>query len=326
VKWLFLVHRVRTLNSRERVRVWRLIRKVGAELYRNSVYVLPYNRERLEDFQWACQQIRDSKGEASIYVCRAQDPKEDRILKNLFQKSRQEGYAHLLKAARKMLDRIERSKRANRFSIVLQSSFQKEYKQLREQLKEIERNDFFNSFPKELRRTLGSMQRHLATAQPEARKEFVQRRSIKAFQGKIWATRQNIHIDRIASAWLIRNFIDHKARFVFAPEDALPKNAIIFDVFGAEFSHHGEDCTFETLLKVFGLRDRGLKVIGEIIHDVDLKDNKYCRPEASGLDAVVRSLADTIQDDHKLLESGSEIFQALYGSYSSITKKTKKVR
>src|SRR5262249_14811881 len=151
----------------------------------------------------------------------------------------------------------------------------------------------------------------------EAPSPLIGKRSGKAYQGKVWATRKRIHIDRIASAWLIRNFIDRKAKFVFAPEDALPKNAIVFDVFGAEFSHHGEDCTFETLLKAFGLRDPGLRALAEIIHDVDLKDNKYNRPEASGLNAVIRSLADTIRDDHQLLESGSEIFQALYRSYNS---------
>ena len=89
MKWLFLVHQVQTPNSRERVKVWRLIKKVGAVLYRNSVYVLPYSKERLEDFQWTCQQIRDSKGEASLFISEASDAKEDRLLKNLFLFSQQ---------------------------------------------------------------------------------------------------------------------------------------------------------------------------------------------------------------------------------------------
>src|SRR6185295_17180188 len=112
----------------------------------------------------------------------------------------------------------------------------------------------------------------------------IQLRSTKDYQKKTWTTREGIHIDRLCSAWLIRRFIDRSAKFVFAPEKKLPANAIPFDVFGAEFSHHGEDCTFETLMKAFRIQDRALQNIAEIIHDIDLKDHKFGRVEASGLD------------------------------------------
>jgi hypothetical protein len=325
VKWLFLVHQIGTRNSRERVRVWRLIKKVGAELYRNSVYVLPYSKERLEDFQWVCQQIRDSQGEASVYVSQARDPKEDRVLQSLFLKSREETYSRLFEDSKKLLNRVQRSKQANRFTYGLQKLVQKALKQIRERLEETNKIDFFRkSPPGELRQILESLQNHLTIEHKEISLLPVRRQSIKAFQGKVWATRENIHIDRIASAWLILRFIDRKAKFVFAPEGELPILAIPFDVFGAELSHHGEDCTFETLMKSFGLRDRGLKSIAEIVHDVDLKDHMFERAEASGLDTIIRSLALKFQDDHRLLQTCIEIFDALYRWYSLKTKSRRK--
>jgi hypothetical protein len=122
---------------------------------------------------------------------------------------------------------------------------------------------------------------------------------------------------------LIRRFIDPAASFVFAPEKALPSNAIPFDVFGAEFGHHGEDCTFETMIKAFRIQDPAITQISEIIHDIDLKDHKFGRSETSGLNLVIRSLGDSIKDDHKLLEIGSSILDGLYQSFSSQNKKAK---
>src|SRR5881628_3804503 len=116
MKWLFLVHQVQTPNSRERVKIWRMTRKVGAILYRNSVYVLPYSKERLEDFQWLCQQIRDSKGEASVFVTEARDVAEDRTLRALFVRDSDEEYAALLSKAERLLERIGRAKAERRLS------------------------------------------------------------------------------------------------------------------------------------------------------------------------------------------------------------------
>ncbi len=149
--------------------------------------------------------------------------------------------------------------------------------------------------------------------------------SIKDFQQKTWATRERIHIDRLCSAWLIRRFIDPAASFIFAPESQLPQNAIIFDVYGAEFSHRGADCTFETLMKAFGIEDRAVKTLAEIVHDVDLKDKKFNRPEAPGVDAVIRALAGSVHDDHRLLETGSALLDALYAFYSMPSATTRAV-
>jgi len=316
MKWLFLVHQVYTPNSKERVKVWRAIKKTGAVLYRNSVYVLPYSKERLEDFQWVCQQINDSKGEASIFISNAESGKEDRTLEALFRKARAEDYASLVAAAGHLLRRINAARNRRRTTDGQRDAFHKEYRQIREAFEDIRKIDFFSgSIPKGVIQIMEDISARFASPEHVV-SSFVKNYSPKDFRKRLWATREGIHIDRLCSAWLIRRFIDPSAKFVFGAEDALPPNAIPFDVFGAEFGHHGEDCTFETLAKAFRIRDTAIKQIAEIIHDIDLKDHKFGRSEANGLDLVIRSLADSIHDDHKLLEIGSSILDGLYQSFS----------
>jgi hypothetical protein len=312
MKWLFLVHQVLTPNSKERVKVWRAIKKTGAVLYRNSVYILPYSKERLEDFQWVCQQINDSHGEASIFISSAENQKEDALMLTAFRKVRDEEYASLLKSAEQFRNRIQtRNRKA--LSSDLRKRFEKEAKQLREAFDDIRSIDFFSDTPpKKLQQTLAEISKWLSAEVEISKPAPIQPRSVKDYQKKIWTTREGIHIDRLCSAWLIRRFIDRLAKFVFAPEKKLPAGAIPFDVFGAEFSHHGEDCTFETLMKAFRIQDRALQQIAEIIHDIDLKDHKFGRVEAGGLDLVIRSLGDFIHDDHRFLEVGSSILDGLY--------------
>jgi len=317
MKWLFLVHQVHTANSKERVKVWRAIKKTGAVLYRNSVYVLPYSKERLEDFQWVCQQINDSKGEASIFVSSSESGKEDRVIETLFQKARGDDYAALLAKATQMLRRIHSAEMRKRLTGGPTGTFQKELKQIREDFEEIRKIDFFSNLAqKGVFQIMNQISTRLASSGKQEFSAPIKKYSRKDFQKKIWTTRAGIHIDRLCSAWLIRRFIDPAARFVFGPENSLAANAIPFDVFGAEFGHHGDDCTFETMVKAFGIRDRAIAHIAEIIHDIDLKDHKFGRSEASGLDLVIRSLADSVSNDHKLLEIGSSILDGLYESFS----------
>ena len=323
MKWLFLVHQVHTRNSKERVKVWRAIKKSGALLYRNSVYVLPYSTERLEDFQWVCQQINDSKGEASVFVSNVEDEKEQKTLESLFRKSRTADYVALETTAQRLHKRIALSKRKKRLTEQLQKTLIKESLQLREAFQDLRKVDFFSDFPpKHIVELLASIAQQVSSFEKERKTVPIKKYSAREFQRKIWTTREHIHIDRLCSAWLIRRFIDPAAKFVFASENSLPKNAIPFDVFGAEFSHHGEDCTFETLMKAFNIRDPALRQIAEIIHDVDLKDHKFGRPESSGIDVLIRALANNLEDDSRLLETGSTILDALYQHYS--TKKRRK--
>ncbi|HMF58453.1 MAG TPA: chromate resistance protein ChrB domain-containing protein, partial [Pyrinomonadaceae bacterium] len=143
------------------------------------------------------------------------------------------------------------------------------------------------------------------------------------YQGRRWATRRNLHIDRLASAWLIKRFIDARPRFFFVAEGESVEGSIPFDMFGAELTHHGEDCTFETMINRFALdSDPGLREMAEIVHDIDLKDDKFHRLEAAGLDAVVSGLSELIKDDRKLIQQSSTVFDGLYAMLSVRSKKS----
>lgn len=326
MKWLFLVHQVKTTNSRERVKVWRLIRTVGAVSFRNSVYVLPFNKERLEDFQWLCQQIRDAKAEASVFVAESRDANEDKALRMLFVRKSEAVYTALLSRHERLLERIGRAKSEAHLLERLLKPLTKEAREIAEEFGEAERLAFFGAPSEERARVaIHKVTTAITMIQPPAQPDTPpRRRDPCAFHGKTWATREDIHIDRLCSAWLIRRFIDPKARFVFAHESKLPKQAILFDVFGAEFSHHGNNCTFETLVKVFQLKDVAIAALAEMVHDIDLKDDKFKRAEAAGLDLVVCALVATLGHDRERLEAGMVVLDAIYKHLASEKRRGRK--
>jgi len=130
----------------------------------------------------------------------------------------------------------------------------------------------------------------------------------------LWVTREGCHVDRTGCIWLIKHFIDPEGTFSFFkdPVAEAPEEAELFDVAGARFSHHGEDCSFETFLKEYSLNDPVLVEIAEIIHDADLMDEKYGRPESEGLDSIIRGMQLDLLDDHKLIHYTDAIFDGLY--------------
>ncbi len=316
MQWLFLVHQVRTTNSRERVKIWRLTKKIGAILYRNSVYVLPTSKERLEDFQWLSQQIRDSKGEASVFVSESEDDAENKRIIGLFNQNRENDYQSLLDTAIKLHRRL-REVRPVAVSPAFLLNTSKQMKALLDNYHAIQQIDFFKT-PNgaKVKDILNKTQALMSSTGPPVQIPKLTARSKKDFRRKTWSTREHIHIDRLCSAWLIHKFIDPNARFVFAPETKLPKYSIRFDVLGGEFSHHGENCTFETLLEIFQIKDKALGEIAEIVHDIDLKDGKFKRTEAEGIDTIVRALSDLTANDRKTLEVGSVLLDALYTRFS----------
>src|SRR5439155_15450506 len=135
-------------------------------------------------------------------------------------------------------------------------------------------------------------------------------------KGRRWVTRPRPHIDRIASAWLIKRFIDTDAQFLFAPPAEFPQDAIPFDAPGVELSHQAEDCTFVTLVKRASLRDRRLKRLSELVHEADLRDGKYPHEEARGIDVAIRALLAASPDDHQVLAHGTTLFEGLYATTS----------
>jgi hypothetical protein len=178
------------------------------------------------------------------------------------------------------------------------------------QFEEIRRVDFFDC----PRAQDAQMLLQRAAGLRAARGKASARLSSKKFQGRTWLTRPRPQIDRVGSAWLIKRFIDPQARFIFGTEPARHQDAIPYDMFEVEFSHHGEDCTFETLVKRFGLADKALLKIAEMVHDTDLEDGKFQTTECIGIDRMLKGWAKSGLSDDELLARGGECFEALYHS------------
>jgi hypothetical protein len=294
--WLLLLFSLPTNRNTERVAVWRRLKKMGAVQIKTSTYLLPDETAQYEQFQWLAQQIRDYGGDSTLV--RAQEIEgltEDKVIA-IFNDARAKDYAELRKSlqgfitGRKKMDAEAAASELERFT---------------RQFREIREVDFFDS----PRGHDVAMLLRRAEGRGTARQLAVL--DAKQYQGKTWLTRPRPEIDRVGSAWLIARFIDRKPRFVFAPKAEAVPNAIPFDMLDAEFSHHGNCCTFETLMKRFSLSDKSLAKIGEMIHDADLDDARFQRVEAVGIDRVLKGWAKEGLPNEEILRRGIQCFDAL---------------
>jgi len=324
LEWILLIHQLPPKPTNLRVRIWRKLQKLGAVAIKNSVYVLPANEQTHEDFQWLKQEIESAGGEATVFQAASVEGATDEEIMAAFHKARDEEFAAIAAELDGLSGAVSQQTRGKHLSIGRLATHESELDKLHSQLESIIANDFFQAGGRA--RALVAYERcqkaiRAAHGQP-AKASRSQKRAgdLTKYQGRRWMTRRNLHIDRLASAWLIKQFIDKRPRFYFVAEGETVEGAIAFDMYGAEFTHHGEDCTFETLLKRFGLGDsKGLRAIAEIVHDIDLKDDKFHRLEAAGLNAVVNALSAALRDDRKLLQQTSVIFDGLH-SLLSVTE------
>jgi hypothetical protein len=295
--WLLLLFSLPTNRNTERVAVWRRLKKLGAVQIKTSTYLLPDETAQYEQFQWLAQQIRDYGGDSTLVRAQEIEGLTKEKLIAMFNDVRAKDYAELRKSLQAF---IGRRKKLNAETAAA------ELERFTRQFREIREVDFFDSARGHdvamlLRRAEGrSTARQLAVL------------DAKQYQGKTWLTRPRPEIDRVGSAWLISKFIDRKPKFVFAPRaDAVP-GAIPFDMLDAEFSHHGNYCTFETLIRRFAISDKVVAKIGEMIHDADLDDARFQRVEAVGIDRVLKGWAKEGLPDKEILRRGFECFDALY--------------
>ena len=295
--WLLLLFSLPTNRNSERVAVWRRLKKMGAVQIKTSTYLLPDEPAQYEQFQWLAQQIRDYGGDSTLV--RAQEIEEltrEKVVA-MFNDARAKDYVDLRKALQSFIARRKK------MDAELAAA---ELERLTRQFREIRAVDFFDSARGH------DLAMLLRRAEGPKRAGQLQILDAKQYQAKTWLTRPRPEIDRVGSAWLISKFIDRKPKFVFAPKaDAVP-NAIPFDMLDAEFSHHGNNCTFETLIKRFAITDKSVAKIGEMIHDADLDDAKFQRVEAIGIDRVLKGWAKEGLPDDEILRRGFECFDALY--------------
>ncbi|HYP27543.1 MAG TPA: chromate resistance protein ChrB domain-containing protein [Blastocatellia bacterium] len=318
--WILLIHQLPPKPTNLRVRTWRKLQKLGSVAIKNSVYVLPFNEKTYEDFQWLKQEIESAAGEATIFRAGAVEGATDEEIITLFRNARDEEYALVTAELDGLTGAIREQKKGGHLSAGRISAHEAELDKLHKELDRIISIDFFEApgrpaaveayerCRKVLRASQNRKER-LAQSNPSNGQAL----SLGQYQARRWVTRRNLFIDRLASIWLIKRFIDKRPRFYFVSEGERIDGAIGFDMYGAEFTHRGEDCTFETMIREFGLsNDAGIRALSEIVHDIDLKDNKFNRLEAAGLNTIVRGLADLLNDDRKLIQQTGPIFDGLY--------------
>ncbi len=299
--------------SNFRVRAWRQMQQLGAVAVKKAVYVLPDSTVARDEFQRLSLEIRDAGGDASVFSAETVDGWSDDALVEAFRRSRQRAYQALERDVGKVLRRLGgRRPRAGLRTRVPQQLL----REFRQRLGATERLDFFAA-PGRDRVLSGLEQLANAVSAPERRVAGPPDPDLRrdAYRGRVWVTRPRPGVDRMASAWLIRRFIDPDAQFTFATDRrAVPADAIPFDMSDVEFSHHGGGCTFETLCERFGIRDRGVRHVAAIVHDLDLKDDRFGAPETATIGAVVQGLQLAHAPDELLLEQGMALFEALYRS------------
>jgi len=297
--WLLLTFTLPKKRASQRVEVWRKLQRYGAVPLGNSGYLLPNNATTRERFEWLAAAIRKYSGEASVVMVESIDNLSTPQLIGRFAQARANEYQEIVRELQKLASVPSQRRAFGRVS------------RLRTRFNEIAEVDFFES-PLQKR-----VQELLTRAEkPAASLEKTAKINAREYVGRVWVTRPRPGIDRSASAWLIRRFIDKKARFTFAVEEDVPPAAIPFDMFHGGFGHRGDDCTFETLQKTFRIRDRKVAVIAQIIHDADLLDGKFGRKEGFGIDAVLNGWAKQRLADQEILKRGIQLVEALYSVVS----------
>ena len=316
-EWLLFVHQLPPKPTAVRVRIWRQLQKLGAIIVKNSLYVLPFNAKTHEDFQWLKRDVEAAGGDATVFRAGSVEGATDKEIIAAFRKARDEDYQRLTAELDALAASIREQPRNSDSTAGRVRRYESELENARQVLARIVETDFFHAVGRadaaaayeRCRKALQSSQGRRAT-EGAPRRELV---GLTRYRGRRWVTRRGLFIDRLASMWLVTRFVDAKARFVFVDDGERVENAIAFDMFEGEFTHQGQDCTFETMLKAFGLtNDAGLRALAEIVHDLDLKDGMFNRPEASGLGSVIRGLSKVVNDDRKLAEHSLPIFDGLY--------------
>jgi hypothetical protein len=312
-RWLLLAHQLPTRSSNARVKTWRRLQQIGALPTRNSVYVLPNTEQCREDFEWIRSEIVALGGEATVFAADALNPEGDEDIVANCQRARNADYRKLKGEA----DKLRMSSRAKRgISAPGREASRRGVRALREQFTGIERIDFFRASAREdAAEALAMLERALTDRKGPPAPTGLPRLAARDFRNRRWVTRPRPGVDRMASAWLIRRFIDPKATFVF--RDRPKAVEVPFDMYVGDFSHQGSLCTFETLAERFGLREPAVVRIARIVHDLDLKENRYATPEAPAVDRLVSGLQDLHADDQVLLQRGIDMFAALANSFGS---------
>jgi hypothetical protein len=298
--WQALIATLPSSQATLRMRLWRSLKASGAAMLRDGVWLLP--ARVAAGFAELAGELQQAGGSAEVLSFASRDAGQETRLRRLF--DRGEEYGALMQAM-KTLHKAAESGEA-----------QRQAARLRREFEHLAGLDFFPGAAREAAQaTLTELERAVAPGEPGARAGRIKRLDPAAYRGRTWATRARPWVDRLASAWLIRRFIDPKARFLWLKHPAdCPKKALGFDFDGAAFSHVGQRVTFENLMASFGLEaDPVLARLGRLVHYLDVGGAPV--PEAAGLEAVLAGMRAAIADDDALLAAAAQTFDYLYDSF-----------
>ena len=304
-RWLLLIHQLPQKPNYFRVKIWRRLQRLGAVAVKSSVYVLPDTEQAREDFERLLREIDVGGGEAVLCEAHLVGGLSDDQVVDLFRSARDEEYAEITRDALSLME----AGAGPDAGVVPRG----EIRRMKRRLAEVAAIDFFGAHGRsEAEAALAALE---AAAPGWGSARTATRYSLL---GKTWVTRKGVHVDRIASAWLVRRFVDPGARFRFVAGKRYhpAEGEVRFDMFEAEFTHEGDRCTFEMLLERAGLDDPALRSIAEIVHDIDLKDGKFGRRETPGVDRMIKGVAEASTDDEERIARGGALFDSLYAAFS----------
>ena len=288
MRWLALAYSLSEPSSSRRVAVWRRLRQLGAVSPAGSAYLLPESDETREAFGWIAQEIRDGGGQALVLEVERLEPAEESRVIEAFRAARDEDYKKIAAEASEASVNLEK---------------------LRRRLQEISRIDFFGA--PEGPRTAAALERLEAASGRPGPVSPASPVDLARYRGRTWVTRPRPHVDRLSSAWLIRRFIDPEAVIRYGEPR---EGEVSFDMPGAEFSHTGGLCTFETLLAAFRLEEPALRALAAIVHEIDLHDSSSTAPETAGVEAILDGWRAAGWADEELERHGLALFEGLYRS------------
>ncbi len=313
-RWLLLVFQLPAKPAYLRVKIWRRLQALGAVALKNAAYALPATAETQEDFGWVAKEIAEAGGEVLLCEARLIEGLTDGEVRALFDSARDADYQTLAEEARHLMAELDL---AAKTGDAASGDVRSRLIRLRSRLEQVAGIDFFGAhgrqaveglFDRLTSLTVGAGEDRAGPAAPA-------KPATEALQGLVWITRAGVHVDRIASAWLVRRFVDPAAVFRFVPSKAAkagPKE-VRFDMSEAEFTHEVDRCTFEVLVARAGLAgDRALAAVAEIVHDIDLKDGKFGRPEADGIRTLIAGICAATANDEERLRRGAAIFDDLH--------------
>jgi hypothetical protein len=311
-KWLMLIHQIPPRPNALRVKIWRRLQQMGAVAIKQSVYVMPFSEASREDLSWTLKEIVAGGGDGSICEARFVEGLADEQVLALFHNARKADYAKLIQEANLLLAEWSSPESDPGNPAAKQRAH---LAKLRRRLDDIAAIDFFPAPERAAAELQLKELGNLVSGQTPAGHTG----SVGSGErmGKIWVTRVNVFVDRIACGWLLRRFVDEAAAFKFvAGARYTPKpNEVRFDMYDGEYTHEGARCTFEVMIQRLEIRDHALGPLAEVVHDIDLKDGKFGRRETDGFSALLTGLVAAHPEDDRRMAEGFRLFDNLYAYF-----------